>query len=131
MDRDQYNELKKTGGLVADAALHSEDAFIPEVVDDDLEEVKVEEDPTITEDVDLDREVEDDIPEDDDLPALTEKEKTAFEKRMERERAKLQEKIEAELKDRYEQQYGKHKQVIDLLGGDVDAIERRIREQRV
>jgi len=71
-----------------------------------------------------DPEVED---EEDDLPELSEREKTAFEKRMERERKKERERIEAE----YEQRYGRHKQVIDMLGGDPEAIERRIREQQV
>lgn len=69
--------------------------------------------------------------EEEDLPELPEKEKTAFEKRMERERTKAEEKIRAELSQEYEQKYGKHKQVIDLLGGDPDAIEQRIRENQV
>jgi hypothetical protein len=125
MDRDQYNELKSTGGLVADAALQDESAFQQEEIDDQEQDRDLEE-----EQDQQHEEVTDEEHEEDDLPPLNEKEKSAFEKRMERERTKLQQKLEEELKQQYEQQYGKHKSVIDLLGGDVEAIEKRIREQK-
>lgn len=123
MDRDTYRELKESGGLVADAALQEE------ATEEVGEETEVEE--AETEDTETDDGEESDVTEPDepdDLPPLSEKEKTAFEKRMERERAKAEEKIRQELQEEYEQKYGKHKSVIELLGGDPDAIEKRIRE---
>ena len=119
MDRDQYEEMKKSGELVEDAALQDKGAFENEEVEDQEEVEEEQQEET---------EVEEET---DDLPELSDKEKTAFEKRMERERAKLQEKLEAELSQKYEQQYGKHKSIVELLGGDVDAVEKRIREQKV
>lgn len=121
MDRDTYRELKESGGLVTDAALQEEPMeTIEDAPEDEIEETdRVEE---LEEPEELDEpEIED---EKDDLPPLPDKEKTAFEKRMERERAKAEEKIREE----YEQKYGKHKSVIELLGGDPDAIEKRIRD---
>lgn len=60
-------------------------------------------------------------------PELSPKEKTAFEKRMERERRKLEE----ALSKQYEDKYSKHKRVIEQLGGDPDVIEQRLREQQI
>ena len=63
----------------------------------------------------------------DDVAELPPREQTAFEKRMERERKKMQEQIERE----YEQKYSRHKQVVDKLGGDPDAIERMIKDREI
>jgi hypothetical protein len=117
MDQNEYRQLKESGELVTDAALQIEQNEEPVI----KEEVESE----VTEDVE-EVETTDEVIEDD-LPELSEKEKTAFEKRMERERTKLEEKIRAES----EEKYGKHKSVIDLLGGDVDLVEKRIRDNQM
>jgi len=120
MDQDQFRELKESGGLATDAALQEEPNEPVVEEEDDLQDTPTDE-----------HEDAQDDDEEDELPALSEKEKTAFEKRMERERTKLQEKLEAELQQKYEQQYGRHKQVIEMLGGDPDAIEKRIRDNQM
>lgn len=117
MDQNEFRALKESGELVTDAALQEEKPVVVEVE----EEVESE----VTEDVE-EVETTDEVIEDD-LPELSEKEKSAFEKRMERERTKLEEKIRAES----EEKYGKHKSVIDLLGGDVELVEKRIRDNQM
>jgi hypothetical protein len=125
MDQNEFRQLKESGGTVTDAALRDAETTII----DDREEV-------ITESEDVENEEEHEEQEDqqeqeedeeDDLPPLNEKEKTAFEKRRERDEKKLREQLEAE----YEQKYGRHKQVIEMLGGDPDAIEKRIRDNQL
>lgn len=119
MDQNEYRQLKESGGVVDDADLQNVKTEIVEVE----EEVESE----IIEDVEEEVETDESIEEEDDLPPLSDKEKTAFEKRMERERTKLEEKIRTES----EEKYGKHKSVIDLLGGDVDLVEKRIRDNQM
>ena len=121
MNQDDYQALKESGGLVGDAGQHEEE----------IEQEEVEHEEEEFQEEAADDELEADEHEEDDLPALSEKEKTAFEKRMDRERVKLQEKIEAELKTQYEQKYGKHNQVLESLGGDPDAILRSIQENKL
>lgn len=121
MDRAEYNALKESGGLVTDAALHEEPT--EPVITYDEEPEQEEEEPEVEQETEVDEE--------DDLPPLPEKEKTAFEKRMERERAKMEERIKADMEQQYEQKYGRHKQVVELLGGDPDVIEKRIRENQL
>lgn len=117
MDQNEYREKKESGELVSDADLQ----------DVKTEIVDAEEETEVTEELE-ETELDDTVIEDeDDLPELNEKEKTAFEKRLERERTKLEEKIRAES----EEKYGKHKSVIDLLGGDVDLVEKRIRDNQM
>jgi len=58
---------------------------------------------------------------------LSPKEQTAFEKRMERERRKLQEQMEKD----FESRYSKHKAVIDKLGGDPDKIEQQLQQKQI
>lgn len=125
MDRYEYKELKESGGLVTDAALQEEpkEIEITEVEEEQPEQTEPEvtgEDETPTEEPEPTQEIE----EEDDLPELSEKEKTAFEKRMEREKRKMEE----QYKQEYEAKFGKHKAVIDMLGGDPEALEKRIRE---
>lgn len=122
MDQNDFRKAKESGELVGDADLQSEDAGKIEMEQDDFEPEQEEE---LEQPEDAEEEQPDD--EEDDLPPLTEKEKTAFEKRMERERTKLQQKLEAEL----EQKYSRHKQIVDSLGGDPDAIEKRIRDNQI
>lgn len=66
----------------------------------------------------------------DDLPELPPEQKTAFQKRLEREQKKMEEKLRTELEQNYKGQYSKHDQIIQLLGGDVEVIERAIKEQQ-
>lgn len=67
----------------------------------------------------------------DDLPELPPEQKTAFQKRMEREQRKLEEKLRGELEQTYKGQYSKHERIIQALGGDVDSIEKALEEQRI
>lgn len=124
MDQNEFRALKESGGLVDDAGLQDAETSIV----DDREETETE----IEQEVESEEEQEEqedqlEQDEEDDLPPLNEKEKTAFEKRMERERAKEREKIEAE----YKQKYARHDEVITMLGGDPDAIEKRIRDNQL
>lgn len=120
MDQTEFREKKESGELVSDADLQNATTEIVEVEEEVTEELETEE---IEEEVEELEVIEDE----DDLPVLSEKEKTAFEKRRERDEKKLREKLEAE----YEEKYGKHKSVIDLLGGDVDVVEKRIRDNQM
>lgn len=119
MDQLEYRNAKESGDLVTDAALQDETVITD---DRDEEEVDTEQEEQQEQDEDV---LED--AEEEDLPPLSEKEKTAFDKRMERERAKLQEKIDSE----YKQKYARHDEVITMLGGDPDAIEKRIRDNQL
>lgn len=116
MDQNEYRALKESGEEVAtDAA--AQDEVIEEVVEEVVEEEFTEPEEGIVTESDVEEE----------LPPLTEKEKTAFERRMERERTKEREKLEAE----YKQKYARHDEVITMLGGDPDAIEKRIRDNQL
>jgi hypothetical protein len=120
MDQNEFRQLKQSGGLVDDAGLQDEETSIV----DDREELETGTEQEEQEEEHEEQEEQQEQEEsEDDLPPLNEKEKTAFEKRMERERKKLA--------DEYEQKYGRHKQVIEMLGGDPDAIEKRIRDNQI
>lgn len=124
MDQNEYRDLKESGGLVDDAGQHEPEQREEETVtNDDVEDTSPDEQEDTVDESETD--------EDDDLPQLSEKEKTAFEKRRERDERKMREKLEAELNQQYEQRYGKHKQIIEMLGGDPEAIEKRIRENQM
>ncbi|MCM3703801.1 hypothetical protein [Paenibacillus macerans] len=58
---------------------------------------------------------------------LSPKEKTAFEKRLEREKRKMEE----ELSKQIEAKYSKHQKVIEKLGGDPDKIEQMLAERQI
>lgn len=88
----------------------AEDADLQEEIIDDQFEEEVTEEEIINE-----QEV-------DDLPPLNEKEKTAFEKRLERDKGKLEEKIRADMEEQFKQKYSKHDEVIASMGGDPDRI---------
>lgn len=53
---------------------------------------------------------------------MTPKEQTAFQKRLEREQKKLEEKLRTEMEEQYKQKYSKHDEVIQSMGGDPDKI---------
>lgn len=122
MDQNEYRKARETGATVSDADLQQ---ATTEVVDDQYE------DETPEEEVADEQEQEDtqDAPEDTESDEVDEteqtlspKEQTAFQKRLERERAKLEEKLRKEIEDEAEQKYSKHKQAIDAIGGDPDKI---------
>lgn len=118
MNQDEYRD-NQTGAIVEDAAPQKEETEVYEQDEDNHY------------DAPEDQQDAEEAEDEDDLPPLPEKEKTAFEKRLERERTKLEEKLKSELSQQYEQQYGRHKQVVEMLGGDPEVIERRIRENQI
>lgn len=95
------DELQPGEETIQDAAVSEE-----ELIDDQYEEEEQQEE-IVEEEID-----------DDGLPALTEKEKTAFDKRLERDKAK----IRADMEEQYKQKYSKHDEVIASMGGDPDKI---------
>lgn len=131
MTHDEYLERKQSGELtnVDDAGQQDDAQDEPIDTEEESETLDNFDDNGSDEQEDV-AELPDDS-EDEELPPLSEKEKTAFQKRLEREQTKLREKLEAELKEQYEQQYGKHKKVLESLGGDPDAILQRIEENNM
>lgn len=130
MDRDEYNALKNSGELVTDAALQQAQT---EIIDDrDEEETDIPE-TEYTEQEDEQTEVPDSEVQTDEEPEpeLSPKEKTAFEKRMERERVKLEEKLRKQIEEETETRYSKHKQAIDALGGDPDKLLQAARDAQM
>lgn len=122
MDQNEYRKLKESGETVTDAALQDAET---EVVDDQFEEEipaeeEVTEEQEQEESGDASEATESD--EEEEPEQLTPKEKTAFEKRLERERAKLEEKLRTELEQQAEQKYSKHREAIEALGGNPDAL---------
>lgn len=105
------------GEDVQDAAVHTEETAAPEHTEVAEEEETFQDAPEDTESDDAD-EVDTELPPE---------QKSAFVKRMEREREKLRQQLEQE----YESKYSRHKQVIDQLGGDPDVIERTIRDNQL
>jgi hypothetical protein len=118
MDQEQFKQLKESGGLVTDAAL--QDAPKETVIEEVIEEEVV-----VDEIIEEEKEI---IDKEDDLPELDEKQKTAFDKRLERERTKLEEKLRKEIEEQSEQKYSKHKAAIEAIGGDPDKIIEAARE---
>lgn len=98
------DELQPGEEVIEDAALLEE-----EIIDDQYEEEEQQEE--IAEEVD-----------EDGLPPLNEKEKTAFQLRLERDKGKLEEKMRAEMEEQFKQKYSKHDEVIASMGGDADRI---------
>lgn len=107
MDQEEYRQAKETGELVSDADLQNEE-IVEQEVEATVEVIENE-----------DREPFEEVTsEEDNEPELTPKEKTAFEKRMERENKKIREQLE----EQYKQKYSKHDEVIASMGGDPDRI---------
>lgn len=116
MNRTEFEEQKESGEVAEETT--QQDAAVEEETDIQ------EESEVTTETEEIDDAVEDDLP---DLP---EEQKTAFQKRLEREQKKIRETAEQELKEQYEAQYGKHKSIVDMLGGDPDQVEQMIRDNQ-
>jgi hypothetical protein len=117
MNRQEFEEQKQSGEVEEvqqDAAVEEE----IESEETEVEEVETEE--TETEETE---ESEEDI-------EIPEEQKTAFAKRLEREQKKIREAAEKEIKEQYDSQYGKHKSIVDLLGGDPDKVEQMIRDNQ-
>ncbi|MCM3130952.1 hypothetical protein ACFQ3J_00370 [Paenibacillus provencensis] len=122
-------EFRNNSGEFAEETAEVQDAAVQQTVDVPDEEVIEEQD------IDLDdneeqfednSELDTDVFEED-VPELSPKEKTAFERRLERERRKLEE----ELGKQYEEKYSKHNSVIQKLGGDPEKIEEYLEQQRM
>lgn len=130
MDRDEFNALKQSGGLVTDAALRE---ATTEVIDDQYEEeTPVDEEVAEEQEETLSDEPEGtDTAEEEEPEQLSPKEQTAFQKRLERERAKLEEKLRKELEEAAEQKYSKHREAIEAIGGDPDKILSAAREAKM
>lgn len=126
MDRDEFNALKQSGGLVTDAALRE---ATTEIIDDQYEE-EVEEVEEEQEELQDELEVEDDV-EGEEVDELSPQEKTAFQKRLEREQKKLEEKLVAQFEEQYKQKYSKHDEAIQLMGGDPDKILQAAKEAQI
>jgi hypothetical protein len=115
MNREQFEQEKETGVEVEeqDAAVQEEEIVGDAEVETDIED----------QEEDQQEDSEDDL----DIP---EEQKTAFAKRLEREQKKIKEQTEKELKEQYESQYGRHKSIVDMLGGDPDQVERMIKDNQ-
>lgn len=130
MDQNEFRKLKEAGQLPSDADLAAAETEI--TPDDRHEESEVEErEEQLDEQEESTEDVEESAQEDVDDVELSPKEKTAFEKRMERERAKLEEKLRKELEEQYEGKYSKHKQAIEAIGGDPDKIIQAARDAQL
>lgn len=131
MDQNDYRKLKETGGLVDDAGLQEAET---EVVDD-LEAEDISEEEEVTEDQEQEEQedtpVDTDSDEEEEAEQLSPKEKDAFTKRLERERGKLEEKLRAEIGQETEQKYSKHREAIEALGGNPDALLEAARDAKL
>ena len=127
MDQNEFRQLKESGGTVSDADLQNAETTI---VDDQFEEeVEHEEEIEQEEQSDGLDDTEIDVEEEDEQ--LTPQEKTAFQKRLEREQKKLEEKLRTEMEEQYKQKYSKHDEAIQLLGGDPDKILSAARDSQI
>lgn len=118
--RNNSGEFAEEPADVQDAAVQEEQIEQPEQTEEEFEAEEYDDVPD-----DESEPVSDDESEDE--PELPPKEKTAFEKRMERERRKLEE----ELSKQYEEKYSKHQKVIEKLGGDPEKIEQMLTERQM
>lgn len=121
MDINEFRAMKESGGTVADAALQEEV----------LEEEEFEEEHQEEEEEALEEQEEEVQEEEDDIPPLPPKEQTAFEKRMAREKAKLEEKLRQEIEAAAESKYRKHREAIEALGGDPDKLLKAAAESKM
>jgi hypothetical protein len=116
--QNEYRKARETGELVDDADLQNVETTI--IDDQDEEEVEIEEEVDVDSQQDEQEESHEDV-EDEDVQ-LTPQEKTAFQKRLEREQKKIEEKLRSEMDEQYKQKYSKHDEAIQLMGGDPEKI---------
>lgn len=119
-------DYRNNTGVFAEETAPVQDAVALEHEEVDVDELIEYEDHSYENDVEDKQEPITDV-ETEDEPELSPKEKTAFEKRMERERRKLEE----EFAKQYEEKYSKHQKVIEKLGGDPDKIEQMLIERQM
>ncbi|MNV28563.1 hypothetical protein D3C71_1197570 [compost metagenome] len=114
------NDFRTNSGDFAEEqpATEQDAAASEEVIEDDQ---LLEDELPVSEEADDQQEIEEE-----DLPELTEREQTAFNKRLERERRKLEESLNQEM----ETKYAGHKRVVERLGGDPEQIERALQERQ-
>lgn len=128
------DDYRNNSGDFAEESAEVHDADVPEQNDipDQVDEPDFDEDTPEDDgqDYDDDYTPESDV-DDDPEPELSPKEKTAFEKRLERERRKLEEELTQRLEQQMEEKYSKHKSVIEKLGGDPDQIVQHLETQRI
>lgn len=130
MDQIEFRKLKESGENVTDAALQSAET---EVVDDQFanDQPEPEVDDTQEQNASSDAQKDADSDDGDEPDQLTEKERNAFQKRMERESKKIEERLRKELEEQTEQKYSKHREAIEALGGDPDKLLAAAREARI
>lgn len=128
MDQIEFRKMKETGATVSDADLQAAEN---EITPDDRYEEPEEEQPEETKEVPDELEDSQEDAEEPEEVQLSPKEKTAFEKRLERERVKLEEKLRKELEEQVESKYSKHKQAIEAMGGDPDKLLQAAREAQM
>lgn len=138
MDRDQYNAMKQSGELVTDAALQDAETTIVDDREQDehddqnqTDDRNQDQDDQDQDDPDNQNDSDDQDDSDEGNAELTPKEKTAFDKRLERERLKIEEKLRKEIEEQTETKYSKHREAIEHLGGDPDAILKAAQETKL
>ncbi|WP_199614650.1 hypothetical protein [Paenibacillus alkalitolerans] len=122
MNREDYLQAKETG-MTADVQEDVQPDVQDAAVLEETEEMLDVADEIESEASNVDSETQE---EEEDIE-LPEAQKTAFQKALEREKRKIREQAEQE----YESKYGKHKAVIDLMGGDPEKIEKAIRDSKM
>ncbi len=127
MDRTEFDKKKQSGELVTDAALQNAET---EIVDDQYDEPEEAAEDEAKE-IPADEAEATETDEDDESDKLTPQEKTAFQKRLERERAKMEEKLRAEIEAQNDAKYSKHREAIEALGGDPDKLLQIAREAKI
>lgn len=116
MNRSEFEESK-----VVSTEVEEQDDTVQEETEEIESEEAEDQDVVETDDTEETEETEEEIPEE---------QKPAFAKRLEREQKKIREAAEKELSEKYEARYGKHKSIVDMLGGDPDKVEQMIRDNQ-
>lgn len=127
MDQNEFRQRKESGDLVTDAALQE---ATTEIIDDQFEE-EVEHKEEVEQEEQSDELADTETGEEEEDVHLTPQEKTAFQKRLEREQKKLEEKLRTEMEEQFKQKYSKHDEAIQLLGGDPDKILSAARDSQI
>jgi hypothetical protein len=132
MDQNEFRKAKESGELVTDAALQDAETEIIDDQFDDKDQDDSKDDDQQQDNQDQSDDKNDDYQDDgqdklvddqsDDDLKLSPKEKTAFDKRLDRDKTKLEEKIRLEMEEQFKQKYSKHDEAIQLMGGDPDKI---------
>jgi hypothetical protein len=126
----QLEDFRNNTGVFAEQSADVQDAAVQDEAPIDVEDTEEYTEQTDN-DTDTDESIDEDYvqqdDEEDELPELSPKEKTAFEKRMERESKKIEERLAKEL----DEKYSPFKRVVDKLGGDPDKIEQMLQQRQI